>query len=302
MALNKEIWIRDIMEKFLPNDSFIQKSVDHSEYVNGKTVHVPNAGAGAGVTKNRNSYPASVGTRTDTDLTYDIARFEMDPLVSNKLEEVELSYDKRQSMIAQSKANLQKAVVEEILYNWIPASPTKIATAGDTVEAAHIPSATGNRIAMTKATVLAVKKQMDMDDVPADGRYMILDAVMYNQLLNSLTDAEAVSFVAGANPETGVVGKYMGFEFFMRSIVLKTTGAGAKKAFGTGASATDSAAGLAWQQNCVSRAMGDMAAFENTNDATYYGDIFSFAMRAGGASIRSDKKGVVMIYQGTPSE
>lgn len=300
MALNTELWVKAIKEDFFPNDSFVLKSVDHSEYVNGATVHVPNAGSGAGVTKNRNSYPASASARTDTDLTYSIALFEADPMVSNKMKEVELSYDKRMSVIAQSKANLQKSVVEEILYNWVPASPTKIATVGTATEAAHIPSATGNRIAMTKATVLAVKKQMDMDDVPADGRYMLLDAVMYNQLLNSLTDAEAVNFSAGANLETGVVGKYMGFDFFMRSLVLKTSNAGAKKAFGTGAAATDSAAGLAWQQNCVSRAMGEVEAFENLNDATYYGDVFSFSMRAGGAAIRSDKKGVVLIYQATP--
>ncbi len=298
MALNVEIWIRSIVENFLPSNSFVLQSVDHSDYVNGKTVHVPNAGAGAGITKNRSSYPAEVGSRTDYDLTYDIDKFEADPLLSQNLEEVELSYDKRTSMLQQSKENLRQAVIEDILHNWATGVTNKITTDGS-AEDAHIPSATGKRKAMTKATVMEVKKKMDLDDVPAEGRCMLLDAVMYNQLLASLTDSDVVHFLAGANPETGVVGKYLGFEFYERSRALKTTTSGNLKDWGKSEAATDSAAGLAWQKGCVSRAMGEVEAFENTKDATYYGDVFSFGMRAGGSPIRHDKKGVVLIYQGT---
>ncbi len=296
MALNVEIWIRSILEKFLPSNSFVAQSVDHSDYVNGKTVHVPNAGAGANITKNRSSYPATVGGRTDYDLTYNIDKFEADPLVSRDLEEVELSYDKRTSMIQQSKENLRQAVMENILHSWADGVTAKVFTSG-AAEDAHIPSATGKRKAMTKDTVMAVKKKMDLDDVPAEGRFMILDAVMYNQLLSSLTDADVVHFLAGANPETGVVGKYLGFDFYERSLVLKTAAGGTLKEWGKSAAATDSAAGLAWQKGCVSRAIGDVVAFENAKDATYYGDVFSFGMRAGGSVIRHDKKGVVLIYQ-----
>lgn len=296
MALNVEIWIRSIVEKFWPNNSFVLQSVDHSDYVNGKTVHVPNAGAGAGITKNRSSYPAEVGSRTDYDLTYDIDKFEADPLLSQNLEEVELSYDKRTSMLQQSKENLRQAVIEDILHNWAKDVTNKITTDGS-AEDAHIPSATGKRKAMTKATVMEVKKKMDLDDVPSEGRCMLLDSVMYNQLLASLTDAEVVNFLAGANPETGVIGKYLGFEFYERSRALKTAAGGTLKDWGKSEAATDSAAGLAWQKGCVSRAMGEVVAFENTKDATYYGDVFSFGMRAGGSPIRHDKKGVVLIYQ-----
>lgn len=296
MALNVEIWIRSIIEKFWPSNSFVVQSVDHSDYVNGKTVHVPNAGAGATITKNRPSYPATVGSRTDNDLTYDIDKFEADPLVSRDLEEVELSYDKRTSMLQQSKESLRQAVIEEILHSWADGVTKKIPTDG-AAESAHIPTATGNRKAMTKAVVMEVKKQMDLDDVPVEGRCMLLDAVMYNQLLASLTDSDVVHFLAGANPETGVVGKYLGFEFYERSRALKTAAGGTLKEWDKSAAATDSAAGLAWQKGCVSRAMGEVVAFENTKDATYYGDVFSFGMRAGGSAIRHDKKGVVLIYQ-----
>lgn len=300
MALNTEIWVNDIVENFIPNNSFIARSVDHSMFVNHKTVHVPNAGQGAAVTKNRSSYPATVKGRTDTDLTYDLDIFETDPMLSQPMHDAELSYDKRQSIIGQSKANLQTMVTESILRSWVPSNPTKIVTSGEKTEAAHIPDATGMRKALSKADIMAVKKKFDKDDIPADGRYMLLDAIMYNQLLDVLTDAETANFLAGANPETGVIGQYLGFNFYLRSVVLKTTTAGNIKDWTATGAATDSAAGLAWHQGVVSRAMGEVKGFENENDATYYGDVVSFSMRAGGAAIRQDKKGIVLIYQGTP--
>lgn len=299
MALNKQIWIRDIVEGFWPDNSFIARSVDHSEYVNNKTVHVPQAGSAPSVTKNRSEFPATVGTRTDGELTYDLDIYDVPPLRVQNLADVELSYDKRQSMLKQSKETLMDYVHKEILKTWVPSSPSTVVTTGSAA-AAHVHStATGNRKAMTRADVEKVKMIFDSNDVPATGRVILLDAVMYNQLVNSLTDAEVVSFLHGADATKGVMGTFLGFEFLMRSSVLQAAAGGSLK---TGsAAATDCAAGLAWQKDCVSRALGEVQAYEDNNNPSYYGDIFSFAVRAGGKYIRSDKKGVVFIYQGTPA-
>lgn len=298
MALNVEIWMHDIVENFWPSNSFAVRSVDHSQYVNGKTVHIPNGGAAAPVTKNRTTYPAPPTERADVDMTYDIDKYDIAPLLVHQLELVELSYDKRQSLLYQSKTELQRVVLENVMKTWLPSGVASVATSGDG-EAAHVASATGQRKSLTRGDVLSVKKRFDLDDVPAEGRCMLLDAVMYNQLLNSLTNAESVNFVAGADAVSGVVGKFLGFDFYMRSSVLTAAAGGTLKS--GAAAATDSAAGLAWQQNCVCRAMGAVEAFESDKDPTYYGDIFSFAMRAGGHWLRADKKGVVLIYQGSVS-
>lgn len=298
MALNQEIWVKSLIENFWPDDSFVQESVDHSMYVNGKTVHVPNGGAAPTITKNRNSFPANVSQRVDTDLTYDMDKYYSDPLLVEQLEQVELSYDKRTSVLRQSKTALQDAVVLDVLKKWAGDAGATVTTTGS-AEAAHVhTTATGTRKALTRADILAVKKQMDKDNVPAIGRCIVLDAEMYNQLLNALTDAENASFLAGADPVKGVLGGFMGFKFYMRSSTLVTAAGGTLK---TGAAAaTDCAAGLAWQVESVSRALGDVEVFEKEKDPTYYGDILSFAMRAGGKGIRQDKKGIVLIHQGTP--
>lgn len=255
MALNKEVWIADILEGFFPNNEFVARSIDHSIYINNKTVHVPNAGVEPEVKKNLKQFPATATNRTDADLTYDIDTYSSVPVHVPNAEAIELSYDKKASVISQMKKALQRNAVEGVMYSWAKDGVKKIATSGKNVPA-HIPSATGERKSFGIADVLAVKKEFDANDVPVEGRYMLLDAEMYNQLLEELTDGAKMNFLAGANPETGVVGQYMGFSFYMRSKALKTTSAGAKKEWSASAAATDSAAGIAWQEDCVSRAIG----------------------------------------------
>lgn len=299
MALNRQIWINDIIEGFWPDNSFISRSVDHSSYVNNHTVHIPQAGSAPQVTKNRSQFPATIGTRADSELTYDLDIYDVPPLRVQHLADVELSYDKRQSMLKQSKETLMNYAHMDILKKWVPAGVTTVATSGDAAPAHVHSTATGNRNKMTRADVEKIKMLFDSQDVPAEGRTILLDAIMYNQLVNSLTQAENVNFLAGADPVKGVMGKFLGFDFMMRSSVLQTAAGGTLK---TGAAAAaDCAAGLAWQRDAVSRALGEVVAFENQKDPTYYGDIFSFAVRAGGSSIRADKKGIVLLYQGTPA-
>ena len=298
MALNKEIWVNTLIEDFWPDNSFVQKSVDHSAYVNDKSVHVPNGGAAPTIHKNLSEFPASISQRVDADLSYDLDKYYSEPILVQQLDLVELSYDKRTSILKQSKTALQQAVIADLIKNWASKKGSIVTTSGSATEAHIHATATGMRNAMTRADVLKVKKVMDADDVPAEGRSILLDAEMYNQLLNSLTSAETVNFLAGADPAKGIIGQFMGFEFYMRSSVLVTAAGGTLK---TGAAAaTDCGAGLAWHEESVSRALGSVETFEKEKDPTYYGDIMSFAMRAGGTGIRQDKKGIVLIHQGTP--
>ena len=72
MALNKQVWLQTIQENFFPDDSFAVKSIDDSAFISNKTVHVPNAGSPSRVVINRSQKPASVTSRNDNDLSYDI--------------------------------------------------------------------------------------------------------------------------------------------------------------------------------------------------------------------------------------
>ena len=260
MALQKEIWINSIIEGLFADNSFAARSINHSEFVNNKRVHVPNAGAGPAVVKNRTALPANVTVRTDNDVEYDLNEYTTDPIRISHADSVELSYNKRESVIRVSRAKLIDKVHDDLLSEWI--SGAGAITPGSTM----------------KETIMLCKKQFDNDNVPQTGRYMLLTAETYNDLLGEMTDNERNYFLVSANAATGTLGKYMSFDYYMRS---KMTG---------GSSDPD---GFVWWENALSRALGETVMFDNPGDATYYSDIMSFLVRTGGAVLRYDGIGVL---------
>jgi hypothetical protein len=220
-----------------------------------------------------------------------------DPFRIPNAEEVELSYNKRESIIRGCRNALADKVHVDLIKSWIPSSGfTKLATSGS-AEAAHAPSATGTRKALTAADVLKMKVEFDKWDMPQTGRCMLLDAVMYNQLLSNLNAQTANAFLATADASKGIIGNLYGFDFYMRSSVLSVVAAGT--ALSSTEAATDSAAGLAWHEDYVSRALGNTELFDDPNNPLYYGDIVSALVRAGGSYINYGKKGVALLYQAT---
>ncbi|MDN4754442.1 hypothetical protein QYZ87_07865 [Porphyromonadaceae bacterium W3.11] len=263
MALQTEIWINDIIEGLFADNSFLSRSVDHSDYVKERVVHVPNAGKSRGVKKNRSSYPAVVEQREDIDLTYMIDEYTTDPVHITDKDKVELSYDKRQSVIRQDKSELHEEVAKGILENWVPKK-----------EAGQM-NLIGSKF--TRQDLSAIRKKFNKEGVPQKGRCVLLDPDSEGDLLDSLTESQAQAYHSAVDVERGVVGKILGFEILT------------PRPMPTGVKA------LAWHPNSLSRAMGDVKAFDNSNDATYYGDVLSFLLRAGGSIIRDDAKGVLAL-------
>ena len=300
MAIQKEIWMAAIVEGLFASNSFLSKAFNADEYVNnGKIVHIPNAGAASGTKKNRTNLPATVTKRTDIDVTFPLDEYTTDPVLIPNADTVELSYDKRESVLRQDKLKLQDDVALDFVFNWSPVAAGCVETTGAEVDA-YTDKATGKRKGICKADVLALMTKFNNDDIPQEGRYLLLDAQMYSQLLNSLTENENTAFLASADAQNGILGKLFSFNIMMRSRVALYTAAKAPKAWGIAGAATDLAAGLAWHEQSVCRALGEVKVFENEGDATYYGDIYSFLVRAGGRIMREDKKGVIALVQGTP--
>lgn len=298
MAIQREIWIDSIVEGLFADNSFLSKAFNADEFVNmGRTVHIPNAGAPSKTKKNRNSFPADVNTRADVDLTFNLDEFTTDPIRIPHADTVELSYNKRESVLRQDKAALQEAVAKSIIYSWLPEKKHCVETTGTAVDA-HSPKATGKRKALCRTDVENLMTKFNADNVPQEGRYLLLDAYMYDQLLGDLTSVQSQAFLGSADARRGILGKLFSFNIMMRSEVAVYGEGIVKKGESDGGAATDLAAGLAWHENSVCRALGEVQAFENEKDPTYYGDIYSFLVRAGGRPMRSDVKGLVAVVQG----
>lgn len=261
MGLQKEIWINDIIEGLFADNSFLSRSIDHSDFVHGKIVHVPNAGKSSGVKKNRTEYPAKAEQRDDIDLTYEIDEYTTDPVHITDKDKTELSYDKRQSVIGQDKSALYEDVAKSILYNWTPK--------GDKGRIKLVGSK------FSKSDLSVIRKKFNEQGIPLEGRCVLLSPDGEGDLLDSLTSSEQMAYHSAVDIKRGVVGKILGFE------VLKP------RPMPVGVE------GLAWHPSALSRALGDVKAFDNVDDALYYGDVLSFLLRAGGSIIRDDCHGVL---------
>lgn len=298
MALNRQVWLNTIVENFFPDNSFATKSIDDSTFVSNKTVHIPNAGAPSGVEINRAKKPATVEQRTDQDLEYNIDELTTNPIYIPNVDVVELSYDKRQSVLWNDRMELQRTAHQNLLYRWFN-EDIIVETSGESRVAHTSDKATGNRKKLTKATILALMTKFNQDDVPAEGRYVLLDSCMYADLLEDLTEKELSAFLASANAQQGIVGRLYGFDIMQRSQVLRLSAGKKLLKWNEEGAAGELAAGIAWQSQCVSRAMGEVKMFDSTDDPCYYGDIYSFLMRVGGSRRHYDKKGVATIVEAT---
>ncbi|MDO4691716.1 MAG: hypothetical protein Q4A64_02460 [Porphyromonadaceae bacterium] len=298
MAITVEIWQNSIAEHLFADNSFMSKAFNADEYVTqGKVVHIPNAGAPSGVSKNRSSLPASVSKRTDSDVTYNLDEYTTDPILIPHAETVELSYDKRESALRQDKQALMEEVAKAFILAWSPTDGKALVETTGKAVVSHTSGATGNRKALTKADVLKAFTMFNRQNLPQEGRYLLVDAVMYEQLLNDMTAQEAQAFHALADVARGVIGRLYSFNIIMRSEAGVYGNNKQPKLNGVGGTGTDNAAAIAWHETCVCRALGEVKAYENEGDATYYGDVYSFLVRAGGRIMRSDGKGVVVIVQ-----
>jgi len=267
MALQKEIWVSSIVEKLFANDTFASRAQNHSAFSDGKKVHVPNAGALPPVTVDNTTYPVEHSERTDTDLNYDLHKYEIGPVRVGSIDDVQLSYDKRTSVLTGVSNSLTEKVYSDILTGWVAACS---AAANKTVAATF-----------GKAAVLAIKLAFDKKDIPQNGRCIVLTPEAYNELLDELSDAEQFAFSAAANSANGTVGKYLGFDFYMRSTI--------------DTAASNKTTAFAWQQDCVSVALGNVDVIDNPRRVEFFGDIIGATVLAGGSYVRSDKAGIFKV-------
>ena len=302
MAVQKEIWQRTIIEGLFADNSFLSKAVNDDIYVNeGKKVHIPNAGAPSGVVVDRSQLPATVQKRTDVDVDYTLHELTTNPILIPYADMVELSYNKRNSVIDQDRKEIIFKAAEAMLAAWLPGLANRVNTTGQGVPA-WTPSATGLRKKITPADVAALQLRMNADNVPQTDRYLLLDANMYQQLLDGMTQTQAIGFFQAADVKRGVMGMLYGFEVMVRSTVYRFAADGTLKAIDAEGAATDLAGGLAWQRDSLSRALGEVIMFDQVNNPEYYGDVYSFLVRVGGAIRRYDKKGVYAIVTDTATE
>lgn len=295
MAIQKEIWQQDIIDNLYKNNEFANRCVNADQYVlGGAVVHKAKAGAATTVRKNLTVFPQTATQRNDVDVPYALDTYYALPRHIPKLDQYELSYDKRASVVGEDNRKLIQSAMEGLLINWGSTATNQIMTDGAASAMDLVSGATGERRLFTKSAFKQAAKGFANSDYEGFRLTAALTANHYYQLFESLSDAEKADFGRVADLSKGIIGQYMGIDIIRRSSVLRYRKVGGvyqlvdTQADDYAPDANDCAASLFYAENAVERAKGDVEVFDNPGQALYYGDIYSAFTRLGGRTIRQD--------------
>lgn len=268
MGLQKEIWEADIKENPIPDNSFVFASTDKSLYVDNNKIHLAEAGLEPEV---HEDYFA--GSETDlplaaiTDIPSEVVlkTYSTDRTRHRKLQEVELQYNKRASIVGRHKTSLAKNLGVRAAFAWSPSvdnANNKIITvgAGKMIDAVIDLQAFYNgldifdnlNICFTAEHMAVLKKE---------------DYKLYKEVLDGK--------------------KLYSFNVFQYNKTALYTSLGAKKPFGTVKGAGDKNCSFSWCSDETFRCFGDVEMYETLGAAASQADEISFAQRALVGNIRA---------------
>jgi hypothetical protein len=302
MALQTEVWAKDIKENLFANNEFVTMSTDQSAFAANKVVHVPQSGANPNVEVNRSVLPATAAQRTDSELTYLLNEFTTDPIVVRDIDEIQTNYKKRQSVLMSHTDAMNDRMGDQTAYDWAvsgaPQAANIVRTSGALVADALAPSATGTRKKLDKKDVRDLARIFDNKNTPANDRFLLLNSDMFYQLFDDTTLLSR-DFMEKSSQERGVITELYGFKIMKRSKVVIYDNAAdpVKKAVGAAGAATDNLGCIAWQRSTVARAMEGIKVFGEIDAPEWYGSIFSAMAIYGSAILRADLAGVGAIVQ-----
>lgn len=304
MALIKEIWINQVVETLNQDAAFISSSVDHSAYIAFGTVHVPQSGANPNVLVNPTSFPLTISPRTDTDRTYLMNQYALEPTLIGNLDALQVSYDKKNSVIGQQISTLVERIGTQVAYTWSPTGASNVVVTTGTAGSSLAPGATGTRKMVTLADVANCAKKLDKDNVPRIGRKLLMNSDMFWELF-AISEVVRASYNGFQNNvlANGTIAQLFGFDIIMRPTVsIYTVTTNVPKAVGAATAITDNLGCIAFHTSTVSRALGAINPMYDAGDngngkPEYLGSIFNMEVMLGSAILRADMKGVCALVQ-----
>lgn len=262
MSLNTQVWTSDIIENPFPDGSFIKQSKDLSEWVDHDKINLVEAGVEPAVYEdyfNGNEDPLPLANINDIPHEVVLKTYSTEQTRHRDLQDVELQYDKRSSIIKRHKQALDRNMGVRAAFAWTPAANNAFnkvinPAAGDSIVDA----------------VIDIRAFMDENDLTGElnvcfnpthmARIRKEDAKLYKEILN-----ESVMY---------------GFKVFQYSKNPLFNSANVKKPMGSTVEAGDKRATFFWASDEVFRALGSVEMYANLRDSAYQADTLSFAQRA----------------------
>lgn len=288
MALNKQVWIKQILGGFYPDDSFLKRVTDYSQFVENDRLHIASAGIDPKVLINNITYPIKVVEREDSDNEITLDTFETENTIVRNPEAIEYSYDKLESVVGQHRSTLRKSVAMKAIHAFAPAKDTEgtpvIETSGITYQ---------GRKRLQFVDILALKERFDEAEIPLEERYLVLHPKHVSDLL--LSDIEL--FKELTNIKDGEPTKFAGFgiySFAQMPMYRLTDGVLAKVPFNAVKADNDIFASVAFYSKEVMKADGNIKMYSREDDPEQRGTIVGFDKRFVALPIRGKGVGAIV--------
>lgn len=272
-GLQKEIWVSDIQENPIPDNSFVFQSVDMSEHVDANVLNLIEAGIEPATYENffEANPEAELPIADVTDIPHSVPLkiYSTAATRHRNLEEVELSKGTRASVVNRHKSSLAKNLGKRAAYSWTPSVDSE-----------------DNRLMNLSPTDSVIDAIIDL-------RAFYMDRDLNENLNLCLTPAHWARIKKEDNKlykelmaEKNKV--YSDFRIFTYSQNPLFTADGTKKPYGTAMEATDRRVSFSWVKDEAFRCFGDTEMYPEFKKARIQADLLSFGQRALVGNIRAN--------------
>lgn len=262
-----EVWTGELVKEMerLVAGSWLSGIPDASSLVDNDVIHLVDVGVDPDVLVNNTAYPITSQALTDSDITITLDKYQtkVTPVTDDELHAI--SYDKIKRVKDSHASAIASYKFGKSAHSFCAQSHTTktpvLATSGDRV------SDTG-RLRLTMSDVVSMKSSMDKLGVPVIGRRLVLCNDHVNDLL--LTD-QAFREQYNINRSDGTIGRLYGFDIYENDTNPLYSTSGAKKAFGSTASAGEFQCSFAYYVGRVFKATGSTKMYWSSaeNDPEY---------------------------------
>tara|TARA_R110002050_G_scaffold67834_1_gene146913 strand:- start:3339 stop:4283 length:945 start_codon:yes stop_codon:yes gene_type:complete len=304
-----ELYASKLQDKMDESMAFASLWDNVSSWASNRFVNIPQYTASASIMQDyvevggaNYSFGDSGDNRVaEGNLRFELISHQTKPITVTSLEDSITNYDKHGGTIRNTISGLVEFKGKSLLFQAgkdVAAAKT-ILTSGGLTSAG--PDGTP-RSAMTFNDFVSLGLAFDEDNVSEDGRFIVLPARMYADLISDPQIQKADELGTGEAPiATGVVMKINGINIMKKNTVLQlsgnTDGGDAVDPF-TDLSAQGYHGAIAFVRDAVAYATTPVEVFENTGDAKKYGDEFSSQIFGSANAARTDGKGIYIVAQG----
>ena len=261
-GLQTEVWIAGIKENPIPDNSFVYQSVDLSQYVEHNKLHLAEAGVEPPVHEDyfaTANNPLPVADIADIANEVVLHTYSTEQTRHRQLQEIELAYDKRSSVIQRHRVSLAKNIGKRAAYAWSPKKDdawNKVCnlTASDSVIDA----------------IIDIKAFLEGKEI-YDGINICLNADHFARIRKE--DKRLYKDIMNENQMYGI----KVFRYNQTPLYTKT---GEKKPFGATKDTDDKQSSIVWVTDEVFRCFGDVEMYATLRDSGLQADTLSFAQRA----------------------